>query len=335
MAAWSGPRAAANGVSPPPAPLQQSCRRTWPRPWRPVGRSCLLEAAAVGAQAQARVVVAIGRHRLPGRGGSSPALPPRPARPARPARPRRPLTACSAAATAAAVAAAGDRLSLLVARGAAGASPQLFFWLLIFAGFGIPVSEDLLCIYAGAILPQLGTRRRVEVVLALYAGVIVSDWITYLIGRIVGETILKERPAKDGEVARESKIARARRLVQRSGRQVGFFLRLATGLRVPMLLLCGVGRAPFWRAFLPYNLLGGVVSLAAQLSLGAIVFPAAPAAAASGGLAVLLPFALSVALVAALGVFVAQAISRRRAGSLRASSSRSMGSAREEEGSSP
>jgi len=202
-----------------------------------------------------------------------------------------------------------DRIGRLLLLHATSVPPQLFFWLLMLAGAGLPVSEDLLCIYAGAILPQLQAERRVQIVVALYAGVVLSDWLTYLIGRLVGETILKLRTRRAnavGTVAASkdasqgpSRLERAQGLVRRSGRQVGFSLRMAAGLRVPMLLLSGLGRVPFWRAFVPYNLLGALVSLAVQLCLGGLAFRAAPTAAVSGGSMMLLP-CLTVAALCAL-----------------------------------
>lgn len=215
-----------------------------------------------------------------------------------------------------------DRVGRLMALSATSVPPQLFFWLLIFAGFGIPVSEDLLCIYAGAILPQLPVGRRLETVVALYAGVIVSDWITYLIGRLAGDVLLQaqRRPAgrRKKKFAEEedeapcdtslpTKVERAQQLVRRSGRQVGFALRLAVGLRVPMLLLSGWGRVPFLRAFLPYNLLGGAVSLSVQLTLGAVAFRASPQRCVSSGLATFLPCLM---ILAVLLCFSAAALQR-------------------------
>jgi len=73
------------------------------------------------------------------------------------------------------------------------ATPPLgYFTCLIAAGFGIPVSEDALCIFAGTVLPKLcsssvlvDARMKWKLLLALYAGVVLSDCITFGIGRMM------------------------------------------------------------------------------------------------------------------------------------------------------
>jgi len=205
-------------------------------------------------------------------------------------------------------------LQRLMALNIATVPPQIFFWLLMLAGCGVPISEDLLCIYVGALLPTLEMTRRLQLIAALYWGVVLSDWITYVIGRLLGEAYLKTQSAEaaESEGGKPTKLQQAQQLVQSSGRQVGFALRVAVGLRVPMLLLCGLGRVPFWRQFVPYNLLGALVSLSVQLTLGAVAFRAAPAAAVSGGLAMLLPCLAAVAVLCALAAAVLRALGNGR-----------------------
>mmetsp|Transcript_68018 Transcript_68018/g.127025 ORF Transcript_68018/g.127025 Transcript_68018/m.127025 type:complete len:277 (-) Transcript_68018:79-909(-) len=170
-----------------------------------------------------------------------------------------------------------DRLQAVMALRATSVPPQLFFWLLILAGFGVPVSEDLLCIYAGVILRKLSPQRRVEVVVALYAGVVLSDWVTYSLGRLAGNTLLSlttsnkaKQPSKRSKQPKLSRLERAQTLFAKSGPSVGFALRLAPGLRVPLLLLSGLSKVQFWTTFVPYNLLGALVSVSVQLAIGAI-----------------------------------------------------------------
>jgi len=64
--------------------------------------------------------------------------------------------------------------------------PIAYFLALLSAGFGVPISEDALCIFSGAvILPSLSLDKhlQVKILLALYGGVVLSDIVTFVIGR--------------------------------------------------------------------------------------------------------------------------------------------------------
>lgn len=85
--------------------------------------------------------------------------------------------------------------------------PLGYFTCLVAAGFGVPVSEDALCIFAGTVLPTLwmkgsstaasvggtlvDTQVKWKLLLALYAGVVVSDCITFGIGRMMRMGVLE------------------------------------------------------------------------------------------------------------------------------------------------
>lgn len=72
--------------------------------------------------------------------------------------------------------------------------PFIYFLCLIAAGFGVPVSEDAMCIFAGTILPSIWTAdpgKRNRLLLALYGGVVLSDIITFCIGRALKMGILE------------------------------------------------------------------------------------------------------------------------------------------------
>mmetsp|Transcript_44900 Transcript_44900/g.106564 ORF Transcript_44900/g.106564 Transcript_44900/m.106564 type:complete len:327 (+) Transcript_44900:87-1067(+) len=204
-----------------------------------------------------------------------------------------------------------DRLQVLMSLRASSVPPQVFFWLLLLAGIGVPVSEDVLAIYAGFILRKLSSQRRLEVILALYLGVVLSDWITYSIGRLAGKTLLslssakearqQERKVKKGRKQKLTRLERARALFQKSGSTIGFALRLAPGLRVPLLLLSGASKVRFWTTFVPYNLLGAFASLSVQLLIGALG-GASPTLIQGGRMAVLLPCIGAVVLATVLVV---------------------------------
>jgi len=71
---------------------------------------------------------------------------------------------------------------------AASTTPQyLYFVALCAAGFGIPVSEDALCIFAGTLIPTITPLRRLSLFSYLFAGVVLSDVITFTLGRLMRE----------------------------------------------------------------------------------------------------------------------------------------------------
>ena len=72
--------------------------------------------------------------------------------------------------------------------------PSIYFTCLILAGMGVPLSEDALCIFVGSILPLVWNDNpvfRTKILLALYFGIVLSDCITFSIGRIMGKGFLE------------------------------------------------------------------------------------------------------------------------------------------------
>jgi hypothetical protein len=73
-------------------------------------------------------------------------------------------------------------------------SPLIYFTCLLLAGLGLPISEDALCIFVGSILPSIWNEKpifRMKLILALYVGVVLSDIVTFWMGRIMGKGLLE------------------------------------------------------------------------------------------------------------------------------------------------
>lgn len=73
-------------------------------------------------------------------------------------------------------------------------SPTIYFIALIVAGCGVPISEDALCIFVGSVLPSIWVSNpllRNQLIAALYFGVVVSDVVTFSIGRVMKEGLLE------------------------------------------------------------------------------------------------------------------------------------------------
>jgi membrane protein DedA with SNARE-associated domain len=169
------------------------------------------------------------------------------------------------------------------------------------------VSEDALCVFAGAASPSLPAERRATLVLCLYAGVVLSDAITFLIGRSLRMGIMDpvrrrmgpllppgggddagvvlaalavagtgkgegtgtgEGEGKGTPLVAPPGSSRMHRRLARCGDRIGFVTRLSVGVRGPLMLLAGFsGSVPFGR-FALGSALGGVLSLSLQLLLG-------------------------------------------------------------------
>ena len=195
------------------------------------------------------------------------------------------------------------------------ATPPLgYFLCLVAAGFGVPVSEDALCIFAGTVLPHLWTTipaggiadanvdglvggewMKWKLLAALYTGVVLSDFITFGIGRLMrmgvlepirkrlnlsteqvefceeDEEELAEEELDDFCVVETPELKKRNTVlekIERAGNYTGFLVRFSIGMRTPMMLLAGFsGSIPFARYALG-TAVGAICSLSCQLGLG-------------------------------------------------------------------
>ena len=163
--------------------------------------------------------------------------------------------------------------------------PLVYFLALVVAGFGIPISEDVLCIFAGTLLPTLSASHKTRLILALYAGVVISDMITFSLGRMMRVGLLEpirrrmnlgtnaRNGANDGATAveipqRRGKRERAMQKLEQAGDYVGFVIRLSAGVRPAMMILAGFSGKVNYPKYALGTAMGAIVSLTVQLLLG-------------------------------------------------------------------
>lgn len=145
------------------------------------------------------------------------------------------------------------------------APPVLYFLLLTSAGLGVPVSEDLLSIWAGSVIASEPAYPAWQYALALYAGVILSDFITFSLGRLTQKGVGKRVQAavfKD-----PMKVDRALARIRKHGDSIGFVQRFSIGARLPLSFLAGYTGISPWR-FTAGACLGAFITLPLQLSAG-------------------------------------------------------------------
>ena len=145
------------------------------------------------------------------------------------------------------------------------AHPVTYFVLLLLAGLGIPISEDLITVWAGGVLGRGAPHPAIWYIVALYAGVVGSDMITFFVGRLAHDTF-------GGKIRRlllrqQKSIDRAVLTIQKHGDRVGFIQRFSLGARLPITLVAGYSGMSPWR-FLCGSALGACITLTAQISVG-------------------------------------------------------------------
>ena len=158
--------------------------------------------------------------------------------------------------------------------------PVAYFSALLAAGFGLPMSEDALCILVGTSLDALHRHQtRFIVIASLYAGVVLSDFVTFGIGCALRRGLLKPMRTKligDSATAttdvqvptKQRKRDRIMNKVAKAGDYVGFITRLSVGMRGPMMLMTGFSGTTTFPKFAMGTMLGACVSLPIQLFLG-------------------------------------------------------------------
>ena len=148
------------------------------------------------------------------------------------------------------------------------AHPVIFFLLLMAAGCGLAVSEDTLVVYIGAMLGRGDNPFPLwHYIIFLYAGAIVSDMITFQIGKFANKGFGKkliDKLMKNPETYNKM-VSK----VQKHGDKIGFVQRISPGARFGMALISGFtgidGKKFFFGACL-----GGFIMLPIQLGVGYI-----------------------------------------------------------------
>ena len=204
--------------------------------------------------------------------------------------------------------------------------PIVYFLSLVIAGFGIPISEDVLCIFAGTLLPKLSTAaHKTKLILALYFGVVISDMITFSIGRMMrvgllepfrrrmnlGTSATTAGSSDENAVAannnapqqRKKKLGKRERAMaklEKSGDWVGFVVRLSVGVRPAMMVLAGFSGKVSYAKYLLGTAMGAIISLSVQLLFGYSMSRHNPATILANISTFLLVAPLSIASVAGM-----------------------------------
>lgn len=192
--------------------------------------------------------------------------------------------------------------------------PMVYFFSLLAAGCGVPVSEDAMVIFVGTIMPSIWKTdpiRRNHLLLAIYFGVVLSDFLTFAIGKALRMGVagpLRKRMdlqdvrvklcdeeendslnaidnngipnanANDGllepcilPTPKAKKRDRILAKLEEAGDYVGFIIRFSVGIRGPMMLFTGFSNRVPFVKYAMGTIVGACFSVSLQLLLGYIL----------------------------------------------------------------
>src|SRR5512137_1658949 len=151
------------------------------------------------------------------------------------------------------------------------------FGLLLAAGFGFPLPEDVPLI-AGGVLAWLASPLEAPTLAGMVgdtglqamvavgmAGILVGDSVIYWAGRSFGRRVAEVWPFR--RLITPAKLERVERLLQQRGKVVVMVARFLPGLRAPTYFTVGHSRLPFWE-FLIFDGLAAAVSAPLWVCLG-------------------------------------------------------------------
>jgi len=138
------------------------------------------------------------------------------------------------------------------------------FVLLLAAGIGIPIPEDIPLLLSGYLSRQ-GIMRLEIAVPVCFAGVLLGDTALFFLARHGGSR-LATRPLM-GALLTPERMARAKDVLSRHGTKAIVIARHVAGLRVAVFAAAGAGGMPF-RRFIFWDALSSCASVPLMLGLG-------------------------------------------------------------------
>ena len=136
--------------------------------------------------------------------------------------------------------------------------------LLSAAGLGVPISEDLVLLVAGALASQ-GVTQYVPTLLAGYFGVIFGDCLIYHWGKKLGPKAYEHRHVR--KVISPERAEKLRCHFARHGFWTVVVGRHTPGLRAPIFFLSGASGVTFLK-FLLADMLSAAITVPAVVTLG-------------------------------------------------------------------
>jgi membrane protein DedA with SNARE-associated domain len=121
------------------------------------------------------------------------------------------------------------------------------FLVLMMAGLGVPLPEDIPLAAAGWLVHRGGADLGLMIATGLI-GVMLGDSILFFMGRKYGMQIVEHRWLR--RFAKPWLVEKARRMYSDHGAKIIFAARFMPGLRAMLFLTAGVFRIPYWKFIL-------------------------------------------------------------------------------------
>ena len=118
------------------------------------------------------------------------------------------------------------------------------FGVLLAAGMGLPLPEDIPLILAGLIVRKTDGSLLLMILTGL-SGVMVGDSILFLLGRRYGSGIVERRWFR--RIAKPWLLEKARKKYEDHGAKILFVGRFMPGLRAVLFHSAGVFWVPYWK----------------------------------------------------------------------------------------
>lgn len=118
------------------------------------------------------------------------------------------------------------------------------FLVLMAAGLGLPLPEDIPLVAAGYLVHLGRADLHLMIATGLF-GVLLGDSILFMMGRRYGEQIVQHRWLR--RIAKPWLVEKARQKYVQHGAKILFAARFMPGLRSVLFLTAGTFRIPFWK----------------------------------------------------------------------------------------
>jgi membrane-associated protein len=138
------------------------------------------------------------------------------------------------------------------------------FILMILGTLGFPFPEDAILILAGFLMAN-GTIRPVPAFLAVYSGLLVTDFLLYSFGKCYGRRLVEHRRFQ--KILSPERFLKVEEKLKKWGALAVFFGRHLFGVRAQIFLAAGVMRMPY-KKFLMADGTSALLSIALWGGLG-------------------------------------------------------------------
>jgi membrane protein DedA with SNARE-associated domain len=138
------------------------------------------------------------------------------------------------------------------------------FAILVLESLGLPLPGESLLILA-AVLAEHGDISVPGLLIAAWAGAVIGDNIGYLVGRLLGHTLIWRYGGRIGLTP--ERIRKVETVFARYGPMTVIFARFFNVLRQLNGIIAGTARME-WRRFLLFNALGGALWVLVWTSIG-------------------------------------------------------------------